>query len=497
MRLRGVAIGLLAVCAAVVSASASGQTAGAGANSTSDAQHGKLTVWRVVAESPPGPAVIASLAPVVHSATAGSFGQTAGGFGQTAGSTGQTAGSFGGTVASQTAGSVGQTAGSFGESVGTLADAAAASNGTTALEAKHDAAWDRFAGDVSGTFTALDVIYRDVGADELQAQLEAVKPGQADAPDVLVGTPIPAAASGTARRFGLATLGAIGLVPQRETPEQRVPGLHPQAMVLARAPHPKPARAFVLWLLERPACSLCKGEDRGDPAATAVAKSALSSVLNGEGVGELADREMATFNPELAREAALGVSDAGVGNGVRIDINAVRATANARLAVVAMRAVLESRSAFGVVHAVAVLRADETGRWRVLQLTPNLLPPQQMLAFSSFATYCHPLDSKPAVVLGVALAAPVDGDNRPPTPELWWDNKGGATLEVVEWQRGSDRIWSGSNLFLIPDDTGHLQTQVTARFADAQGQYRWRVWSLGRGGAVAISPWRRFEIVPQ
>jgi hypothetical protein len=491
MRLRDVAIGLLVACFAAVSARAQPPTA---ANGASDAQHGKLTIWRVVAESHPGPATIASLAPVVHSETAGSFGQTAGTFGQTAGNTGQTAGSFGGTVSSQTAGSVGQTAGSFGESVGTLADAAAVSNGTAA-PVKRDAAWDLFTDQVNSTFRALDVTYKDVGVDELQAQLEAVKPGQPDAPDILMGTPIPAAAAAVTRRFGLATLGAVGLIPQTAVPEQPLNPLRPQAVVQARAPHPKAARAFALWLLEGSACPLCAGEDRGDPTAIAVAKSALSSVLNGDGVGELADKQMAAFTPELARQAALGVPSPGAGTGLRIEVNAVRAEANTRLAVVEMRAVLESRSAFGVIQAVAVLHTDEAGRWRVLQLTPNLLPAQQMVAWQSLAPYAMKSE-RVADVLGVALAAPVDGDNRPPIPELWWDNKGGATLEVVEWQRGSSPTWTGSNLFFVPDDTGHLQTRVTGQFAFATGSYRWRVWSLGQGGAVAISGWRGFNIVP-
>jgi len=483
-------MGLLAAAGAA-GAQAPGQTA---ADGTSDGQHGKLTVWRVVVESPPGPATIASLAPVVHSETAGSFGQTAGGYGQTAGSTGQTAGSFGGTVASQTAGSAGQTAGSFGESVGTLADAAAASNGTTALAERHDPAWDRFTGDVDSAFRGLDVTYKDVGIDELPARLDAVKPGQADAPDVLVGTPLPAAAQ--SRRYSLATLGAMGLVPQMETPEQPLNPLRPQGVVLMRAPHPQAARAFVLWLLEGEVCGECGKLERGDAAAIAVAKSALSGVLNGEGVGELADKEMAAFSPQLARATALGVVGAVLLNGLRIDIGAVRAEANGKLAVVEMRAVLENRGAFGVVHAVAVLRADEAERWRVLQLTPNLLPAQQMVAWRSLAPYGLRSD-KVAEVITVAQAAPVDGDNRPPMPELWWDNKGGATLEVVEWQRRSDRIWTTSDLFFVPDDTGHLQTRVTARFADAPASYRWRVWSLGRGGALAISPWRGFNILPQ
>jgi hypothetical protein len=45
---------------------------------------------------------------------------------------------------------------------------------------------------------------------------------------------------------------------------------------------------------------------------------------------------------------------------------------------------------------------------------------------------------------------------------------------------------------LVEDRSPTLRTQVEAEFADANGRYRWRVWSVGSQGAVEISPWRTF-----
>jgi hypothetical protein len=52
-------------------------------------------------------------------------------------------------------------------------------------------------------------------------------------------------------------------------------------------------------------------------------------------------------------------------------------------------------------------------------------------------------------------------------------------------------------MYFVPGDNGHLRTRTNGRFADRPGTYRWRVWSLGRGGTVAISLWRSVNIVTQ
>ena len=270
--------------------------------------------------------------------------------------------------------------------------------------------------------------------------------------------------------------------------------------MLLRAPHPRMARQFVLWLTDRNLCEECEHYSHAADAPVAIAKSALSDVLNGEGIGSLADRQMAAFNAQMARDMALNTNEpiSGLLDNLQVHIDATAAEANERFAVVQLRAVIESRAAFGALHAVVVLRVDGAGRWRVLQLTPNLVPEQQAVALRNLARYGAPVKQESvAHVMPVSQAAPLDKDNRPPAPEFWWDNAGGATLEIVEWQKSVGESWSGSNLYFVPDEDGHLRTRVTGRFADAPGQYRWRVWSVGRGGPVAISSWRSVNILAQ
>ena len=495
----------LAAAGVVWAVAAAGQTAvpaaatrtpAASEDWTAETQHGSLKVWRVVANGPVREASIPSLSPVVHSQTAGSFGQPAGTYGQDAGNTGQTAGSFGQSAGNvgQTAGSYGQTAGSLGVSTGELASAAAAANGSAAIAVKHDAVWDRFLQDVPAS---LDVSYEEVGVEELKARLDAVT-GKAEAPDVLVGSPLPQAWSrqdqGLVRKYGLVTLGVVGLIPQTETPEY--PLQRQEASILRRAPHPQSARIFMRWLLDGSVSGAEEQLSNAMALPVAVAKSAATNVLYGAEIGAAGDKEMAAFNGQVAMEAALRVYAPGVLDGLKIEIEATGSAANERFAVVQLRAVMEGYAAYGIAHAVVVLRVDGTGRWRVLQLTPNLAPEQQRVAVRSLAAYGEPVKREAvAEVVRVSLAAPTDGDNRSPVPEFWWDNAGTATLEVVEWQKSAGRSWTSSNLYFVPGDAGHLRTRTTGRFASSAGVYRWRVWSLGTGGTVAISSWRSVNIL--
>ena len=504
MWLRGMAaIGLLAVVPLVpVWGQSAGSTAGTQPDWSPQAQHGALTIWRVVAAGPARPVSVASLSPEVRSQTAGSFGKSAGSFGRSAGNTGQTSGSFGQTAGSfgESAGSFGQTAGSLGESTGTLADAAAVANGTTAIAPKNDSAAKRLSRDFDDGRSGIDglaAIVEEVGVDELQSRLKAAT-GTADAPDVLVGTPLPESwsdqNSGLVRRYGLVTLGVISPIAQTELGEFAPARL--EASILVRAPHPRSAREFIKWLSDRDAYKL--HEPLTTDAPSLVARTALGSELFGRAIGSAADKQMLSFNPQIAQQTALGVYGVGVLNGLRVDIDKSFVRANDRFAVVEIRAVMESAAAFGVAHAVVVLRVDESGQWRVLQLTPNLAVRQQQVAAMSLSGFAAKVrQAEVAQVKSASLAAPVDGDNRLPDPELWWDNRGTGKLEVVEWQKRAGDSWNGSNLYFVPEDVGNLRTRTTGRFADAAGVYRWRVWSLGTGGTSAISSWRTVNILPE
>ena len=46
----------------------------------------------------------------------------------------------------------------------------------------------------------------------------------------------------------------------------------------------------------------------------------------------------------------------------------------------------------------------------------------------------NPLGNEAVRLLGISQAAPRDGDTRSAPAELWWDNLGGASMQVVEWQ---------------------------------------------------------------
>jgi hypothetical protein len=491
-------VGTLAV-AVLLSASAVAPFHGQTGSQTTDSrfihEHGELLVWRVVAVSPPRPFTPASLDPHVKTETAGSFGQTAGSFGQTAGSAGQTASSIGqpSSNTGQTAGSTGKTAGSFGESLSTIAAAAERSNGT-AVRTKSDTNWDRFTQSAQSEFRSLNVVYEEVGADELESKL------QERSPDVIVGTPLPASWSdqdtGLVRRYGLVTLGVARPFPQEETPEPLREVFRVEASILRAAPNPSGARDFVLWLYDRELYSRSDRVPAESQTPAALAKSALFDTLNGQRMGTAGDREAAPFNAALAQQIALNASSPTLLADLKVRVDVMAITANERFADVALRAVVENSESFGVVHALVVLRTDDVGHWHVLQITPNLRMDQQNFAWGMLRDYgTHVNPESVATVLGVAQASPTDGDNRESPPELWWDNRGGATLEIVEWQRKADESWTNSNLFFVPDDTGHLRTRVTGRFANFTGPCRWRIWSVGRGGVVAISPWRALNIV--
>ena len=425
--------------------------------------------------------------------TMGDFGQTAGSVGQPAGSVGQTAGSYG-TAASnvgKNAGDAGQTVGSFGVSTTDLPAAAAAANAVRTRGPvqvpKRDARWAGLLSDLAQHFPRLQVAVTDVFDDELQGRLEEAA-GTKAAPDLLLGNPLPAGWSRANQ--ALASLGMETRLPQTEE-DSPVGGFEPEAAILTVRGHsPDAARAFYVWLAEGDRGAV-KPQSAAEVAAGSVAARVLKGALQGDPLGNDVDPQMARLDGQQSREM---LAKGGQG---KFQVEVMAEHVMNGFAVVSLRGVESGSKAFGLVHALVVLRKNSAGHWEVLQVSPFLT--RSMLAtgyeFLARATMgkdaSNPLANESAKPLGIAQASPADGEFRAPLPELWWDNLGGSSIQVVEWAAGS----AGSNLFFVKDNDPTLKTRVVARFAATPGRYRWRVWSVGADGAVVMSSWRELTVV--
>jgi hypothetical protein len=442
--------------------------------------------------------------------TAGSYGQTSGSFGATASSTGQTAGSAGkspselGTSASnagQVSSSYGQTAGSFGQTASSFGAASSDSNKPAGAK-PHP--WDKeqeaIVGEVRVDFPGLAVRYVDVTDIQLKEKLDAAK-GTSQYPDAIVGTEyVPWwEESG----LGVAMLGEwpwFKPIVYESGRSKFGPGT---VDLLRDAPHPRTARAF--WILitgsgdldcRADACKSAFGPGTEEPVRAA--KAALVDMLSGTPLGDLADKDAAEYDAGAAQSFTLHPEGRATSapNG-EMSVDALAASTGGDLAAVLLRATISSNETFGVLNAAVMLRKSASGAWKVLQVSPNLRPSETMEAYGGFAAGTRGGRSNAKPLQPVSLASPPEGDARSLPIDLWWDNNGQASVEIVEWQmRLGGSSWLNSQLMVTGDSDPRMQTRVPARFLHASGSYRVRVWSVAPG-RVAMTPWRTFKVLPQ
>lgn len=353
---------------------------------------------------------------------------------------------------------------------------------------------ERLKSEFRSSFSGSDATFRLVFSDELSDELSKTQ-GTEKYPDAIVGWPLPMQWRSAASRVGVAMLGTRGVVAEEENAPVFINYVNsPDAAILLDAPHPEAARAFIGWLTElRGRLQFVRRRTTGDitaPVDTAI--RAVGDLLNGGSGGER-DPDEADFSGVVARTLLFGnVPD------LVFSTDVLFADANEHLAVVALRVIANSNRAFGIVHPLVVLRRTQDGQWKVLQITSNLALDLQERAVGWIDPYTSPTKqhtSKP--IAGISQAAPLDGDIRQPRPELWWDNSGDGSLLIVEWQRSVGSKWTDSKMFFVGDSAPRVQTRVRAEFADIPGAYHWRVWTVGAGGALTISPWRTLNIYPQ
>lgn len=431
--------------------------------------------------------------------TSGSFGQTAGSYGTTASDHGQTPSTLGQTAGSYgaTASDHGQTAGDFGHSLSTIA-AAGSTDAKSAADAARAAARhgpqvpdefrDRLQRELKARFGDLQASFYTIQADQLLNRLAELK-GTQDYPDVVVAPSLPVEWQKVAGDLGVIPVGTPMAIEQAEAigaPPYKPPV---QASVMLRAPHPDTARAYVLWLEEWAAGGWGDGWEAGDGPAN-VAAGAVAAVLNGTSVD--GDPDAAKFSAGIARRLALNANLSDT-SGLSFRVEVLREAENDQLAVVALRTFVLSDRALGVLHSLVVMRWDGNSQWKVLQISENLEPYRLQEAFAKLQPFA--VSAKPVQLGDISLTAPSDGDNRPPMPELGWDNGGGGGLLLVEWQLKAGAEWTDSRIYFVTEGTARSETRMTARFAQTAGLYRWRAWSLGSGGAVKLSTWRTMNIV--
>jgi hypothetical protein len=428
---------------------------------------------------------------------AGSYGTAASNNGQEASTAGQNAGSYGteaggyGTEASN----VGQNASTFGNAGEAKASAAPAANASVPVQQAplSSPIAEQVKENLRQAFPDLQSRFFAVDPDQLKERLAATR-GSADYPDVLLGT-LPAAWwSGLDTQFGLGMLRPAVFYPNGVTENSEG---EPEVAILRNAPHMAAARAFALWMSEPSSgCAGCVQASLlgKESAAATVAKSAMERLLNGEPLGDEADAALVMDSSRGVRRMLATIGSTTVAtDGVHVQVE--EASTNGGLAAVGLRVVVSSANVFGVAHPLVVLRAGKDGQWKVLQMSLNLPQHEQANERAALMVSNPPTAAEQgAGVKGITQAAPQDGQSVSQVPQLVWDNRGGAGLQVVEWQRGEGGAWSDARLYLVEDRNPTLRTQVLAEFADATGRYRWRVWSVGTHGAVEISPWRAFTL---
>ena len=436
------------------------------------------------------------------------FGQNAGGYGTAASNTGQegstagqNAGSYGteashyGTAASN----VGQNASTFGP--GNSNDANANNAQTQAAAASAEAQQQPLSSpdaeqvkeNLRRAFPDLQMRFIAVDPDQLKVRLAAAR-GSANYPDVLLGT-LPAEWwSGLGTQFGLGMLRPAVFYPNGVTENSEG---EPEVAILRNAPHMQAAREFALWMSEPSSgCPGCvqTGLAGSEGGAAAVAKSAMERLLNGEALGDESDPQLVMDSSQAVRRmlATMGNTTVTIDG---LSVQVARASVNGSLAAVDLRVVVSSANVFGVAHPLVVLRAGKDGKWKVLQMSLNMPQHEQSNERQALMVSNPPTAAEQVSgVKGISQASPQDGQSLSQVPQLVWDNRGGAGLQVVEWQRGEGGAWSDARLYLVEDRSPTLRTQVEAEFADANGRYRWRVWSVGTHGAVEISSWRTFVL---
>jgi len=271
------------------------------------------------------------------------------------------------------------------------------------------------------------------------------------------------------------------------------------------------AQAFLRWLVEAPGWQP-QVENNFLPAGTVkmvqdASISALHALISGDrsGLEELLDVDAARSSPgTLAKppgKPALSPSDHAQVN----DAWPRLIFGNSRIAFVLLSAVASGESFYGMRHMFFIFRNQGSG-WRILYIdsdannpffrgkldTVNSVP--LLSAFKSRIVDDEPETQPPTAVLidppDLALLP-----RNPYRPYIDWRSEAPATADfIIESQYGqlipSGPDWSAYSLDFAHVSRATQSFREQAPFGIGAQPHRWRIWTLGRSGAVSVSPWR-------
>jgi hypothetical protein len=264
-------------------------------------------------------------------------------------------------------------------------------------------------------------------------------------------------------------------------------------------------KSFLLWLSQSPHWQPLK------PATVSASPVDFSVVqaLSREAIEHIANSRAEALASIMDLDAPPFENYDAYGSLALLGVTPLATLANPRLALVILAVVTERPDEFGMNHWGVVLRNRGDG-WKVLLLLPHKSLPELEDLFKLLDRL--QLAEEGAVALPkVTLLAPEDHARfalRPPDAflgtmppirfALQWapvDAKLAAYVierQFVDHYQAGRGLWSPSSIELvspIPSDPALLRS-----FSGPSSQAsRWRIWAVGKAGAVSISDWRTID----
>lgn len=337
--------------------------------------------------------------------------------------------------------------------------------------------WTPLLNEFQRDFPDVDLRFKVMEPDEFQA---AVRPSAANVPDV-------AFLNNASQTDPLVKADAILQPPRMGFARFPYNGWW---TIFRRGKNPEGSRAFALWLVRSPGWKPwpLRSTSMGPADVTAVQAVSREAVRRLQTEGS---QSFAALMDPLAQHFEWPVQMERISA-----LDPLVTFGDSRLAFELVSAEGEGHGFFGMSHSLLILRKAEDG-WKVLLLAPGRLPSLERL-LQSF-DHLGLADGPPDDLGKVTLVSPMDhaqATRWPPPGQLEWTTAGAQVAQyVLEWQFGQPRreSWSTSTIQLLPPAPGQTSMSMKIPFGKGVQPHRWRVWAVGKTGAVSLSEWRTID----